>query len=81
MTMLLEFLERHRARHLFRSSHLNSRFYGFSLIHLTFSDRAFFGLVGPGGGGSRFPPPPLKRQLVRPRKFPLRSADLADDVI
>ena len=23
MTMLLEFLERHRARHLFRSSHLN----------------------------------------------------------
>ena len=50
MTMLLEFLERHRGRHLFRSSHLNSRFYGFSLIHLTFSDRAFFGLVGPWGG-------------------------------
>jgi len=23
MTMLLQFLERHRARHLFRSSHLN----------------------------------------------------------
>ena len=26
MPMLLEFLERHRARHLFRSSHLNSLF-------------------------------------------------------
>ena len=24
MMMLLEFLERHRARHLFRSSHLNT---------------------------------------------------------
>ena len=27
MTMLLEFLERHRARHLFRSSHLKCTMY------------------------------------------------------
>ena len=38
MTMLLEFLERHRARHLFRSSHLKfqeaGRIYVLTLILL-----------------------------------------------
>jgi len=32
MTMLLEFLERHRARHLFRSSHLKLLLRAFFLI-------------------------------------------------
>ena len=32
MTMLLEFLERHRARHLFRSSHLNGSSHGCCLL-------------------------------------------------
>ena len=37
MTMLLEFLERHRARHLFRSSHLKDvrakNFYNTDFFH------------------------------------------------
>ena len=41
MTMLLEFLERHRARHLFRSSHLKVAYYSFQKRKITFLELKF----------------------------------------
>jgi len=44
MTMLLEFLERHRARHLFRSSHLKGGLRLFISKFISFAPIIFTGL-------------------------------------
>ena len=51
MVKLLEFLDRHTARHLFRSSHLNVRSYNLRILRRLFSVKSLFWCYLSGGVG------------------------------